>query len=118
VSAVYDDGTGDFVPIIGGPAAATIQVLKGNQTITFGALPNKTFADVDFSVSATATSGLTVGFTASGQCTVAGTNVHLTGAGSCLITASQSGDTNYNPATSVPQNFTIAQSNQQSRLAF
>jgi len=81
-------------------------IAQANQTITFAALPNKTFGDGDFSISATASSGLTVSFTASGQCTVTGTNVHLTSAGSCLITASQSGDANYNPATSVAQSFT------------
>ena len=112
VTAAYDDGTGDFVQILGGTATATIQVLKGDQTITFGGLPNKTFGDADFSVSATTTSGLAVSFTASGQCTIAGTNIHLTGAGSCVITASQGGDTNYNSATSVLQSFTIAPSNQ------
>src|SRR6185436_15631835 len=70
--------------------------------------------DADFIVSATATSGLPVTFAAtSGQCTMANANtVHLTGAGSCTITASQAGDTNYNAATSVPQSFTIGKSNQ------
>src|SRR5437016_5521016 len=34
--------------------------IKANQTITFGALANKTFGDPDFPVSATATSGLPV----------------------------------------------------------
>jgi len=109
VTAFYDDDTGDFVPIIGGLATATIQVLKGNQTITFGALTDKSFGDVDFSVSATTTSDLTPGFSASGQCTMTGTIVHLTGAGSCTITASQDGDGNYNPAANVIQSFNIAQ---------
>jgi uncharacterized repeat protein (TIGR01451 family) len=86
--------------------------LKGNQTITFGALANKTFGDPDFTVSATATSGLTVSFAASSQCTVTGSTVHLTGAGSCTITASQAGDPNFNAATSVPHGFTIGKSNQ------
>ena len=115
VSASYEDASGDFVPIIGGAATATTQVLKGDQTITFGELTNKTFGDADFSVSATSSSGLQVSLTATGNCTVTGASpgiVHLTGAGSCTITASQSGDPNYNPATSVPQSFTIAQSNQ------
>jgi hypothetical protein len=108
VTAFYDDGAGDLVPIIGGSATATIQVLKGDQTITFGALTNKNFGDPDFSVSATASSSLTPGFSASGQCTMTGTIVHLTGAGSCTITASQGGDGNYNPAANVVQSFSIA----------
>jgi hypothetical protein len=113
VTATYEDGTGDFVNIVGGMATATIQVLKGNQTITFGVLPNKTFGDADFTVSATASSGLAVSFTAAGNCTVTNVGtVHLSSAGSCTITASHDGDSNYNAATSVAQSFTIAQSNQ------
>ena len=45
--------------------------------------PNKTFGDPDFSVSATATSGLPVSFAASGNCTVTSPSpgtVHITGA--------------------------------------
>jgi hypothetical protein len=86
--------------------------LKGNQTITFGALANKTFGDADFAVSATAGSGLPVSFAPSGQCTMTGNTVHLTGSGSCTITASQAGNSNFNPATDVPQGFTTAKSNQ------
>jgi len=37
------------------------------------------------------------------------TVVHLTGVGSCTITASQGGDTNYTAATNVPQSFNIVQ---------
>jgi hypothetical protein len=88
---------------------------KANQTITFNALANKTFGDPDFSVSATTTSGLPVSLAASGNCTVTSPSpgtVHLTAAGSCTITASQAGDSNYNPATSVPQSFTINKANQ------
>lgn len=85
---------------------------KGNQTITFGALSDKTFGDPDFPVSATTdASGLTVSFSASGQCTVSGAGtgtVHLTGAGSCTITAKQPGDSNYNAAADVPRTFSIA----------
>jgi len=85
---------------------------KGNQTITFGAPEPRTFGDADFAVSASASSALAVSFNASGQCTVAGTLVHVTGAGSCTITASQSGDTNFAAAIDVPQGFAIGKSNQ------
>ena len=77
-------------------ASFTLTVNKGDQSITFGALSNKTFGDPDFTVSATASSGLTVSFAASGQCAISGNTVHITGAGSCTITASQAGDGNYN----------------------
>src|SRR5207302_11300675 len=86
----------------------TFNIAKANQTITFGALANKTFGDPDFNVSATASSGLPVSFAAAGNCTIAGNTVHITGAGSCTITGSQAGNANYNAAANVPQTFTIA----------
>src|SRR5439155_17505459 len=90
----------------------TFSIAKANQTISFGALANKTFGDPDFNVSATASSGLPVSFTATGNCTISGNTVHLTGAGSCTITASQPGNANFNAATDVPQSFNIAKANQ------
>jgi subtilisin family serine protease len=79
-----------------------------NQTITFDPLPNKTFGDPEFEVGATASSRLPVSFLATGTCTIRGATVHLTGAGSCTITASQDGDANYNLAINVSQRFVIA----------
>jgi hypothetical protein len=85
----------------------TVHVLKADQTITFGALSDKTYGDPDFSVSATAGSGDPVTFSASGNCTVTGSTVHITGAGPCTITAHQAGNSNYNAAPDVPQSFNI-----------
>jgi uncharacterized repeat protein (TIGR01451 family) len=90
----------------------SFNIAKANQTITFAALSDKTYGDADFSVSATASSGLTVGFAASGNCTVSGSTVHITGGGSCTITASQGGDSNYNAAPNVDRSFNIAKANQ------
>lgn len=87
-------------------------IAKSNQTITFSAFMNKTFGDADFAVNAAASSGLSVSFSAAGQCTIAGTTIHLTGAGSCTITASQAGDANSNAAADLSQSFTIGRSNQ------
>jgi hypothetical protein len=86
-----------------------IIIAKANQTITFGALAGKTFGDPDFAVSATSSSTLAVTFSvgASDKCTITVASVHLTGAGSCTVTASQAGNDNYNAATPVPQTFTI-----------
>ena len=86
---------------------ATLTVSPADQTITFGALPSKVFGDPDFTVSATASSGLAVTFSASGNCSMTGSTVHLTGAGSCAITASQAGNLNYNAAASVQRTFVI-----------
>jgi hypothetical protein len=87
-------------------------IAKASQTVSFDALADKTFGDGDFDVSASASSGLAVSFAASGDCSVSGATVHITGAGSCTITASQGGNDDYNAAPDVPQTFTIAKADQ------
>ncbi len=89
-----------------------LTVLRKSQTITFGTLSPKTYGDADFNVSATASSGLAVIFAATGPCTVAANTVHITGAGSCTVTASQAGDAvTWAPAPDVPQTFIINKRN-------
>jgi hypothetical protein len=90
--------------------ALPFTVTKLDQTVTFGPLPDRTFGDAPFPVSATATSGLPVAFSASGMCSIAGTQV--TGIGSCTVTANQSGDATYNAAPPVSQAFTIVKGGQ------
>jgi hypothetical protein len=85
----------------------SVTAQKASQTIDFAPLADKTYGDSDFTVSATASSGLAVSFGASGQCNVSGNTVHLTGPGSCTITASQAGNSNYSAATDVPQTFQV-----------
>jgi hypothetical protein len=97
----------------GAITGATINVTKGNQTITFGALSNKTVGDPAFTVSATASSGLTVSFSiASGPATISGSTVTITGAGTVTVRASQAGNDNYNAAANVDQSFTVAKASQ------
>src|SRR5205085_1042353 len=103
-------GDSNYNPATDVPQSFAIS--KAGQTITFGALAGKVFGDADFTVSASADSGLTVTFGASGNCSVSGSTVHITGAGSCTITASQAGDAQYNPATDVPQTFSISTASQ------
>jgi len=93
----YNDATG----------TGSLIIAKASQAITFGALAAKTFGEPDFTVTATASSSLGVNFIASGSCSIASSTVHLTGGGSCTITASQTGNTDYNPAASVPRSFTV-----------
>jgi hypothetical protein len=92
----------------------TLTVHKGDQTITFGALADKTYGDPDFDPGATASSGLTVTYTTgvADQCAVVNGKVRITGAGSCTVTAEQSGDSNWNPAADVSRSFNIAKASQ------
>ena len=95
-------------------STAVVQVVnKADQSITFNALAGKTFGDLDFTVSATASSGLPVSFSIfSGPATISGNTVHLTGAGTVTIRASQAGDANYNAAPEVDQSFEVAKADQ------
>ncbi|PLX09100.1 MAG: hypothetical protein C0596_04690 [Marinilabiliales bacterium] len=86
--------------------------LKLPQTITFGALPTKTYGDADFTVSATATSTLDVVFTSSDPlvATCGGTNgelITIVGAGTCSIYANQPGDAIYEAAPQVAQSLVV-----------
>ena len=89
------------------PVTRTFNIGFASQTIAFGALANKTYGDPNFTVSATASSGLTVGFAAAGACSVSGTTVHILAVGSCDITASQGGNARYSPAAPVTRSFSI-----------
>jgi gliding motility-associated-like protein len=83
----------------------TLTVNGATQTITFGALPVKTYGDLDFTLIATASSGLDVSYTVDNPAvvTITGNHVHINGAGTAVITATQAGNLYYNPAVSVPQ---------------
>jgi autotransporter-associated beta strand protein len=92
----------------------TILVAKGPQTITFEALAGKTFGDAAFILTASASSGLPIGYSSSDTsvATVSGSTVTIVGAGSTTITASQSGNANYLAATSVQQTLTVGKAAQ------
>jgi len=81
---------------------------RAEQVIDFGPLEDKTFGAPPFTITASATSGRTVRFSASGDCTVALASVTLTGAGSCTIRATQIGDLDWLPAPPVSRTFGIA----------
>ena len=81
-----------------------------SQTITFGALSNLTLGSAPFTLSATASSGLSVSFasTTTSVCTVSGTMATLVAVGTCTIQATQAGNASYSAATPVSQSFQVA----------
>jgi uncharacterized repeat protein (TIGR03803 family) len=87
---------------------------KGTQTITFGALPDKTFGDFEITLPAAASSGLAVSYGSSDTnvATVSGNIVTIVGAGTTLITAGQGGDSNYYKASEVTQTLTVKKASQ------
>ncbi len=80
------------------------------QTITFGQLSNVMLGGIPPVLTAAASSGLVVSYTSNSPsvCSVNGSVATLIAAGTCSITASQSGNGSYAPATSVTQTFTIS----------
>jgi uncharacterized repeat protein (TIGR01451 family) len=83
-----------------------------SQTITFGALANKTLAQSPVSVRATASSGLSVTFTTTtpSVCTSSGRDgaiIKLHKAGGCTVKAAQGGNATYRAAIPVTRSFKV-----------
>ncbi|WP_152969772.1 MBG domain-containing protein, partial [Pedobacter sp. Hv1] len=88
----------------------TLTVGKAAQTITFNALTNKTYGDAAFALNATGGgSNQTITYVSSNTsvATIIGNMVTIVGAGNTTITASQTGNGNYNAATSVDRSLII-----------
>ena len=94
-------------------AQLSVSIGKGNQTISFTGPGNQQLgvpaSSNTVTLTATATSGLPVSFSATPPaiCTVSGATLTMVAAGSCTITASQAGDANFNAATPVVRTITI-----------
>jgi hypothetical protein len=73
-------------------------------------LPSKTYGNADFSPGATASSGLTVSYSSDNTAvaTIVSGNIHIVGAGTANITASQAGDVNTSAASSVVQALSVS----------
>ncbi len=92
----------------------TLTVNKASQTITFPVLPAKTYGDPDFSPGATSTSGLPVTYSSDNEAiaVITGSTIHITGAGTAVITASQEGNNLYNAANNTISTLTVGKADQ------
>jgi hypothetical protein len=101
-------GNTDYAPAP--DVARSFQVVAGKkaQTITFSQPPQATVG-VPVTLSASASSGLPVSFRSGtpAVCAVSGTTVTTTAPGTCTITASQGGNTDYAPAADVQRSFQV-----------
>jgi autotransporter-associated beta strand protein len=89
--------------------SASFTVGQGSQTVTFGALPGKTYGDAAITLSASASSGLPVAFSlVSGPASLSSNVLSLTGVGTVVVRASQAGNADYTVAANVDQSFTVA----------
>ena len=101
----WQPGNSNYNPAITVPDSFTVSPIP--QTITFGQLSQQKVGDAPFSLNATSSSGLQVGFSVSGPALLSGNIVTLTGSGTVIITASQSGNNTYAAAAPVTQSFFI-----------
>jgi uncharacterized repeat protein (TIGR03803 family) len=88
------------------PQYTALLFRKDDQTITFNTLPAKSIGCTSFQAGASASSGLQISYTSSNPsvATVSSTGmITIVGLGSTTITASQNGNSYYNPAASVSQ---------------
>nr|WP_197486688.1 cadherin-like beta sandwich domain-containing protein [Mucilaginibacter sp. L294] len=100
---------GDGNYLAAGNAVQALTVNKASQTITFNAIPAKTYGTADFAPGATSSAGLTVSYASDNSlvATIVSNQVHIVGQGTANITASQAGDANRLAATSVVQSLTV-----------
>jgi len=89
------------------PATLAITANALSQTITFGTLPNVTYGSASINLNATASSGLSVGYSVTGPASLSGSTLTITGAGPVSVTASQPGNGAYSAATSVVRTFNV-----------
>ena len=113
---------GDFFTISANTTLYAVWTSPSPQKITFGALANRTLAQSPVTVTATASSGLTVTFTTTTPaiCTSGGTNgatITLLTAGTCTVQASQAGNATYSPAPILTRSFTVSQATQKITFA-
>ena len=87
-------------------------VTPASQTIAFATLGSVTPGTAPFTISTTASSGLlvTLSQTTGAVCAVSGNMVTIVGPGTCVITASQTGNASYAAATTVILSFPVSAS--------
>ncbi len=77
------------------------------QTITFLSIPNVPLSVGTLTLTAHSTSGLAISYDVTGPATISKNKLTLTGTGTVRVTASQPGNTTFDPATSVVRSFTV-----------
>ena len=87
----------------------TLTITPAAQTITFTTPPQQTYGVGSYALAAHSTSGLAITYTtpANSTCSISGSSAIIANAGTCTITASQSGTSNYTAASSVSQVLTV-----------
>jgi len=107
-------GGGDSACASAGGGCSVLGGFCSTQSISFTSTPPADAMEGgNYTVSATASSGLPVSFSADqasdGVCTVSGSTVDFVGVGTCVIDADQAGDASYGPAPEVQQSVEVGE---------
>lgn len=105
-------GNSNYLPAL---AVTRLQVVtKNDQVITFPAIAERTFGDLAFDITASSTSGLPVDFTLENDdiALLVNNKIIILAPGSVIITASQSGNSQYNAAPPVQRTLIVKKKNQ------
>jgi hypothetical protein len=101
-------GNADYLPVSDNKSFMVTDPDKLNQTITFGAIPDVEIGVGSLTLTASASSGLTVTYViVSGPGSLSGNVITFTGTGAITVTAKQVGNTVYNPAPDVTRSFNV-----------
>ncbi len=105
ITATNAGGTGSFTINI-----TVVARVQTPQTITLNPIPQKTYGDADFDPGALSTNNaIPIIYTSdnTGVATIVNGNIHITGAGTANITASQAGNADFTAATPVTEELTV-----------
>lgn len=102
----YQQGDSAFLPTF---IQKDLTVEKANQTINFPTLPELKIGDADYAPGATASSSLYVKYSSSNVnvATIVSNKIHVVGAGTTLITASQAGNPVFNATPDSVQSLVV-----------
>jgi hypothetical protein len=100
------DQSGDTNYNAASQVTESVTAQKANQAITVNThAPVNAIFNSQFTVAATASSGLAISYASSGACTNTGATYTLTsGTGTCTVKYDQAGDTNFNATSQVTEN--------------
>lgn len=97
----------DYNTVIG---TASVKVNQASQTITFTGLPSTATVGSagPYTLNAKASSGLAATYSVSGPASISGSTLTITGPGTVVVTAAQSGNANYLAAPSASQTIVVS----------
>ena len=111
--AIQADQAGNTEYFAATPVTQSFTISLASQTITFPAIASFSWSGGSATLAASASSSLAVAYSVqSGPCSVAGSTLTATTAGTCVVAANQAGNGNYSPAPQVTASATVTATGQ------